>query len=71
MDYIYWSIPQYYFLFTPMLETLRQDRQFWTPEQVDELEHFFALTPFFAPLYEHQDFEEVASMLFYGRVPAG
>ena len=52
----------------PLLEIFRKDKKYWEPEEIEEVELFFTLTPFFSPFYEHRDFETVIGFTFYAKI---
>lgn len=52
----------------PLLEIFRKDKKYWTAEEIEEVELFFTITPFFSPYYEHEDFNTVTGFTFYAKI---
>ena len=52
----------------PLLDIFRKDKRYWLHEEIEEVELFFMLTPFFRPYYEHQDFDTVTGFTFYAKI---
>ncbi len=52
----------------PLAEIFRLDRKQWTQDQLEEVELFFMLAPFFRTHYEHEDLETLIKIAFYAKV---